>query len=1188
MSIKQKTDLFRFVTLRAPQLADENSKTIGFIYHPKPTDSHFLNGIVNEPDINTARQIVIERAVNFSDIITSLNYVKQEYQTFWNFSNLLLKNKNNISDILTNIPSSPLDLPIQIKLWDNIFHSLITRQNKQIRQACLQLIVASNFVDSHIISDDDVTTKIQYPKKTEEFTISEKKEQYLKRLANAKVLIPSAFSAGKDEEQAKKLIDTETFNASLPKLHSSKQQQIRHEIELSKIYIEKLTKIKNELLDLNKNYTNEYQKAYDKEYALYVKNTEISVNEWLEKNPEVQQSVKQPSVNETTSTEQLIPDDITEDFSFQFPKIFSNDYLNGLSKETTDFIDAHNFQKTPIKRVIAHVNKLITQNRKTASQLTKSTRTKTMIKGVMIEENVGLYDFSFSFHHGQDLIEPNKIFFLLTLDYPNAYFESAIFSLKIDGKEYINDDVDLLNSTLGNICSNSSKYNFDKQNNSQLNIFTHIFNSKSLLDTELSPTTVFELYGNLRLSNGVELKLRKKGNMCKTIITDAATVVNKPVELSTIHYGLNNIGVADFRRVEQELCCYIPGEVSHIENIMAKEYKEKSSRNLLRSENTIDYNQETENEEISDLSSTTRFETNTEVAKIIQEDRSRNFGFGVNLSYENPLFSVGASSHGDFAFAKSSSDSNTLAKLYAEEVTRRAIERITQKTSIQRTYKVTREFEENIQHGFDNTNGEQHVTGVYRWIDKKYTNRLINYGKKLMYEFMIPEPAKFYKRAVVVEAQEAEPANTNNNTGNNAPAPVAPDALTINTATEINRTNYQQFASKYGASVEVPPEAEVVISGSYSQNIGNTDKPQSFSYNDLIIPPDYECSEIDHNGTCNYKARVGARASITITVAGFQHSISGLRGVGAVTIDKDRQTSAITGNLPVAVDTKKITSFNFSTAVTCQLKDSIYRQWQQSTFNAIQSAYQSKLDAYNAEMQIFEQENDFEEQITQTNEDTTIKQNPRFNTNIVLTEIKRICIEILTKPFAHLPQGGNFYADKEAETSNIPELSNLENLQKYGSNVKFLEQAFDWELMAQKFYPYYWADKAEWKNLFQSNDSVDTVFRQFLQSGMARIIVPVREGFETAVAYFMETGDIWNGTGMVIDTSDDLYLSIVDEMNVTEGVVEDEWETIVPTSLNIIQKNSVLLDENGLPCCTETADLKLITSSSTLTPKTEV
>ena len=72
-----------------------------------------------------------------------------------------------------------------------------------------------------------------------------------------------------------------------------------------------------------------------------------------------------------------------------------------------------------------------------------------------------------------------------------------------------------------------------------------------------------------------------------------------------------------------------------------------------------------------------------------------------------------------------------------------------QKTTKKRTSRILREFEENNKHGYDNRQGESHVTGVYRWVDKIYKNRLVNYGKRLMYEFNVPEPSRFFKKAIV-------------------------------------------------------------------------------------------------------------------------------------------------------------------------------------------------------------------------------------------------------------------------------------------------------------------------------------------------------------------------------------------------------------------------------------------------------
>ena len=120
--------------------------------------------------------------------------------------------------------------------------------------------------------------------------------------------------------------------------------------------------------------------------------------------------------------------------------------------------------------------------------------------------------------------------------------------------------------------------------------------------------------------------------------------------------------------------------------------------------------------------------------------------------------------------------------------------------------------------------------------------------------------------------------------------------------------------------------------------------------------------------------------------------------------------------------------------------------------------------------------------------------------------------------------------------------------------------------MSYLFYAYYWADKCDWASLMQSEND-DAIFQAFLQSGMARVVVPIRQQFTEAFAYYLQTGDIWLGNDLVAGDMNDLYLSIAEEMQTPTGIVEEEWETRVPTSLAIIQGKSAFLGEEGLPCC---------------------
>ena len=56
------------------------------------------------------------------------------------------------------------------------------------------------------------------------------------------------------------------------------------------------------------------------------------------------------------------------------------------------------------------------------------------------------------------------------------------------------------------------------------------------------------------------------------------------------------------------------------------------------------------------------------------------------------------------------------------------------------------------------------------------------------------------------------------------------------------------------------------------------------------------------------------------------------------------------------------------------------------------------------------------------------------------------------------------------------------------------------------------------------------------------------------------------GNQLAIDMDDDLYVSIAEELQSTEGEVEETWETRVPTDLTVVQAGTIGLNVEGLPC----------------------
>ena len=228
------------------------------------------------------------------------------------------------------------------------------------------------------------------------------------------------------------------------------------------------------------------------------------------------------------------------------------------------------------------------------------------------------------------------------------------------------------------------------------------------------------------------------------------------------------------------------GEVSYIENILKGESKERKHRLLDRTEDIFTFSNETDEETTKDTQTTERFELKKESEKTIQEQMSIQAGVTVSGSYGTVTFGA----HGDFAYSTSSQESNKSASNFAREVVDKSVSKIQKRTKEERTTKKLHEVEEINTHGFVNVPGTEHISGIYRWVDKFYDAQIYNYGVRMMFEFIIPEPAAFYKYA-----QTHKPKA-------NIPRPVP---FTSITHKDINEGNYQNYIRDYNVQGVLPP-----------------------------------------------------------------------------------------------------------------------------------------------------------------------------------------------------------------------------------------------------------------------------------------------------------------------------------------------------------------------------------------------
>ncbi|WP_038145941.1 hypothetical protein [Vibrio nigripulchritudo] len=630
-------------------------------------------------------------------------------------------------------------------------------------------------------------------------------------------------------------------------------------------------------------------------------------------------------------------------------------------------------------------------------------------------------------------------------------------------------------------------------------------------------------------------------------------------------FGVNQIGMVDFYRVEQELACIEAGEPSRTENLLAREYKERTTRRLDVTEVETEATSESAYEQQSDLESTTRHEISSAVEEVLEQDSSRNINVNAGVSGGPKYLQFYANTAMTFATSRSRQESRSQALQYAQSVTERVQQKIMSKTTSKRRELRQHQYEEITKHGLDNRAGEDHVFGIYRWLDKIYRHRLVHVGQRALIEFSIPEPAKRFIQAQELAVPEDDFTKR---------APKKPKRFGVKVPNDVTRDNYRKLAARYGISIEAPPPHQINLMRGYSESKPPLAEPIDLNnkpYED-VLSSTYEI-EIPENYAA-FLVKVAARAAPSYhdairhaRVDESKQAIPLIPGfyvtVGTESIPDDNSPyseirvnrylePSISAMLPVSVILPWYhRSFSCHLEVHCRLRRRIYREWQLRAFNDIMDAYREQKAQYD------EEKERHEAQLGSANT------NPRFKNEIIQKELRQLAMYMIQEPF-NIKVAKNHYIEREGK---LPKLRLSDKLDKHSEMVRFFEQAFDWDDMAYHLYPYYYAKKRDWTAKLSAQVTKNRKFNAFITSGMARVVVPLRPGFEDAVTYYLQTGQVWFGQGLVMDSENDLYLSIAQEVSqAEETTITETWDTKVPTNLTIVQDQAAAMVGNGLPC----------------------
>ncbi|MDQ0783947.1 hypothetical protein [Chryseobacterium sp. W4I1] len=1156
--------LFRFVSLRSPQLSDENEQSKRFMLAPQQLkdDETFYKPVVNA--VGSKHRKRIECAAAFANnpkcissgpnSTYSLESFKITYARDYQFAVWLVRNKETCAygeflDKKSEIYDNQLfPTPESIDLWNNLIYQVIAQKDFYIKEMVIQILLTQ-----HVFSATN--------------------EEELRILLNAQVVLPKELmldETASGYQMLSKAVDDE-FKQTVPTEEMKKQQQISE----GQVKLGRYESLAKNLSLLEKQYRDEYQKEYDIRYEEHQVRIAPIINDYNKEvaaNRDKYCPTRAPGVayDPKDPCQQIpkVPEPVLPKLDFQFrPEIEAEYLVSVLKPENLDtLLDVLGFEFQNVssdkeraatggiselhqllegRNTFSEISALITEvkentNRIIAQNTETNTEVYTSIGGVIVPmARTVTVPFTYQ-------LCPKDMFRFYGLDMalnvPDASWDiSEVYHELVSTNFPVRRGTEFIKSRNGN---------------------TIFLNNLLGQGVDFSEFEGASFYVEVYFTNGRVAKFKTPGITVKNCISskfdlEIEETENPPVTIDDEQnfipsgFGFKQIGIADYLKVEQSTHAYVEGEVAHIENIMAREYREKSTRKLRRSENTTTSSSDTEREQLSDTTTANRFEMQSEVSKILQE--SNDFAGFANANFKvGPSFSMNVGAN--YANHRSKDESTRQAVTQAQDITARAMDRIVTKVHEERIEKIIDEFEENNSHGFDNRKGDKNVVGVYRWVDKLMKNQIYNYGKRMMFEFMVPEPAKLHLLGMTSQKN--------------------PDQIDLikpedpRTSAVMKMENYgalesdavlKYWAAKYNVEVPEKPVENYSIGKSLSGQFTDEHSAiQNAAFKDEIQIPD---NYVAVSCLAGYSAAGDSSQSAMCIMIGDQDFFH--HGFWSQLKFYPRKPFAqpYSKSVPISATFYEIFSGSANCIVDLQLTKEAKNTWYQKVFKAIMDAYEDALVEYNNKL------------AEEKSKAVEIKgSNPAFYRQIENTILRKNCISYM----ADRATGSTHGYGLEGLTSGSS-FSNYEtvlnsDLDKYTAFVKFMEQAFEWENLSYNLYPYYWGSKQNWLNLYQSEDT-DPLFRAFMQSGMARVVVTVRPGFEETVQFYLATGKIWNG-GEVPVIGDELYLSIADEMKEPKGLKQGKaWITRLPTALNILQAESIGLKvKHALPFSTENPD----------------
>jgi hypothetical protein len=449
---------------------------------------------------------------------------------------------------------------------------------------------------------------------------------------------------------------------------------------------------------------------------------------------------------------------------------------------------------------------------------------------------------------------------------------------------------------------------------------------------------------------------------------------------------------------------------------------------------------------------------------------------------------------------------------FAREVMSRSINRLTRQIGTWRASSTMHQVEDAVISVIDNTNGASSVCAVYRWLNKIYEAYVVNYGHRLMMEFMVLRPAARY-----IASQAAL-------TGERLLRPQPPQRRDICSFEDITRNNYAELGAVYGVNRLQPPPptsrvaATILRSGEEKQ---------------IAVPSGYRAHQA-------WVAWIGlvpgipapevlvGREIATLAAASIPFVPLRAASIPVAVNGEDTSIPVSVSNIAPMLSPPTETQVQVSIEIECRPSSHSMDEWRIGVYDAICKAYQEQLARY----------------LNDSAGGAIQPRSPLANRQVEQRALRDACMCLLLERAAALTG---------ASDAGSPPSPWLVDEPRY---LQFLDTVLEWHEMAYSFHrgPRTCSIGAETSTTGSSDDES---FTRFLQADQARVLLPVQPRHVMAFLYFFNTGMIWDGSDRQVPAQND-DVALVNDLKQSRDRPQAElrtgssWEVVVPTSMQVL------------------------------------